>query len=96
MSKLQKSQQKLKSEIKELRRREQRAVEIHGALKIVDKLRNEKDAYADQIDDLKSTIRSLKRSLEAERQYNKELIRTEFGENEAMNLQEENKQSRYQ
>ena len=95
MSKLQKSQQKLKSEIKELRRREQRAVEIHGALRnTIDKLRNEKDAYADQIDDLKSTIRSLKRSLEAERQYNKELIRTEFGENEAMNLQEEKINSR--
>ena len=95
MSKLQKSQQKLKSEIKELRRREQRAVEIHGALRnTIDKLRNEKDAFADQIDDLKSTIRSLKRSLEAERQYNKELIRTEFGENEAMNLQEEKINSR--
>ncbi len=90
ISKLEKTQQKMKSEIKELRRREQRAVEIHGALRnTIDKLRNEKDAFGDQIDDLKSTIRSLKRSLEAERQYNKELIRTEFGENEAMNLQEE-------
>ena len=90
VTKLEKTQQKMKSEIKELRRREQRAVEIHGALRnTIDKLRNEKDAFGDQIDDLKSTIRSLKRSLEAERQYNKELIRTEFGENEAMNLQEE-------
>ena len=68
ITKLEKTQQKMRAEIKELRRREQRAVEIHGALRnTIDKLRNEKDAYGDQIDDLKSTIRTLKRSLEAER-----------------------------
>ena len=90
-TKLGKQLKETQRQMKEFRRRETRAVEIHGALRAtIDKMRKGKDDLGDQVDELTATVRNLKRSLEAERKYNKELIRTNMGESENLKLQANN------